>query len=58
MIALMPIAEIIVLEASAKEYEELARHQAAGSRTYAYPVVSGTRLFLKDQEFVSLWTVE
>jgi len=36
----------------------LARHQVAETPTYAYPVASGTRIFTKDQDNVTLWTVE
>jgi hypothetical protein len=38
-------------------YTELARIKVAGSQTYAYPIVSGKRLFVKDQDSVTLWAI-
>jgi hypothetical protein len=36
----------------------VARIKVASSPTYAYPVVSGKRVFVKDQNEVMLLTVE
>ena len=58
MLALTPSAELIAFEASDKGYKELARIKVASAGTYAYPVVSGNRIFIKDQDSVTLWTVQ
>ena len=33
-------------------------HKVSEGPVYATPVVSGNRIFVKDQESVTLWTVE
>lgn len=56
-IALTPAAEMIVFEPSSAGYQELARIKVANSPTHAYPVLSGNRLFIKDQNSVALLTL-
>lgn len=58
MIALTPSAELIVIEPSNKNYTELARIKVADSATYAYPIVSENRIYIKDQKSLALWTIE
>ena len=58
MLALTPSAELIAFEPNEKAYKEIARIKVAQGSTYAYPVVSGNRIFTKDQDSVVLWTVQ
>jgi outer membrane protein assembly factor BamB len=58
LVALTPAMELVVFEPSATEFKELARYKVAESPTYAYPVLSGKRIFAKDKDKVVLWTVE
>jgi len=58
LFALTPASELIAFQADPKAYSELARIKVAASPTHAYPVVSGNRIFIKDQDSVTLWTVE
>lgn len=58
LLALTPTSELVVFEPSDKKYHELARIKVAPTPTYAYPVVSGKRIFIKDQDSVILWTVD
>ena len=58
LLALTPASQLVVFEPSGKEFKELARIKVADTPTYAYPVVSGNRIFVKDQNSVTLWTVE
>ena len=58
LLALTPAATLRVFEPSDKEYKELASYKVADGGTYAYPVVSGKRIFIKDKDAVTLWTVE
>jgi outer membrane protein assembly factor BamB len=58
LLALTPSGELVVFQPSDKEFKELAHYKVATTPTYAYPVVSGNRIFVKDQESVTLWTVE
>jgi hypothetical protein len=55
---LTPASELIAFEPSDKAYHELARIKVAETPTHAYPVVSGNRVFIKDQDSVTLWTVQ
>ena len=58
LLGLTPDSGLIVFEPTDKEYKELARIKLSDSEIYAHPVVSGNRLFVKDQDSVALFTVE
>jgi hypothetical protein len=58
MMVLTPAMELVVYEPSAREYKELGRYKVAETATYAYPVASGKRIFIKDQDNLTLWMVE
>ena len=58
LIALTPSMELIVFEPSDKQFKQLAKYKVAATATYAYPVVSGNRIFVKDEEAVTLWAIE
>ncbi len=58
LFALNPSAQLIAFEPSDKEFKELARYKVATSETYAYPVISGKRVFVKDRDSLTLWTMD
>ena len=58
LLALTPASELIAFEPTDKSYHELARIKVAETPTHAYPVLSGNRIFIKDQEAVTLWTLQ
>lgn len=58
LMALTPSAQLIVFEPSDKEFKQIAKYKVADGNTYAYPVVAGNRLFIKDKDSVILWTIE
>lgn len=58
LLALTPASQLIVFAPGDKQYTERAKIKVADSATYAFPVASGNRLFVKDQDSVTLWTVE
>ncbi|MEK7676477.1 MAG: PQQ-binding-like beta-propeller repeat protein [Verrucomicrobiota bacterium] len=58
LLALTPKSQLIVIQPSEKEYTELASIKVADKQVYGYPVVAGNRLFVKDQDSVTLWTIE
>jgi outer membrane protein assembly factor BamB len=58
LMALTPQAELIVFGPSAKEFQKLASYKVASTEVYAYPVLSGNRIFTKDKDSVALWTLE
>jgi hypothetical protein len=49
---------LIAFKAEPKKYVELARYKIADSATWAYPVLSGNRVFVKDTDTLTLWTIE
>lgn len=58
LLALTPAAELIVFKPDEKSYSEMARIKVADSPTYAYPVVSGKRIFVKGKNDLSLFLVD
>jgi outer membrane protein assembly factor BamB len=57
LLALTPKGELVAFEPSDKEFKQLANFKVASGQTYAYPVVSGQRIFIKDRDSVTLWTI-
>jgi outer membrane protein assembly factor BamB len=57
MIALPSGGPLVVFEPSA-EFKKLASYKVSDTETHAYPVVSGNRIYIKDQDSVTLWTIE
>jgi len=58
LLALTPASELIAFQPGDKAYTELARIKVADTPTYAYPVVAGNRIFVQDQNSVTLWTID
>jgi len=58
LFALTPSSQLVVYEPSDKEFKKLASYKVADKATYAYPVVTGNRIYVKDKDSVTLWTVE
>ena len=50
-------AELIVARAGRAGFEPIARHVVANSPTWAQPAISGDRIFVKDVDTLTLWTV-
>jgi hypothetical protein len=57
ILALTPASQLIAFAPGGASYHEMARIKVADSPTQAYPVLSGHRIFTKDQDSVMLWTV-
>jgi outer membrane protein assembly factor BamB len=58
VLALPSNSELIAFKPGDKQYEELAKIKVADTPTYAHPVVAGTRVFVRDQDSVTLWMIE
>ncbi len=58
LMALTPQRELTVFEPNEKEFTKLASYKVAESDIYAYPVATANRLYVKDQDSLTLWTVE
>ena len=48
--------ELVILRASTTAFEVLHRYRVSANATWAPPVVSGSRFFIKDVDTLSLWT--
>ena len=55
--ALQDDAELVVARATANAFEPIRRYAVADSATWAQPVISGHRVFVKDVSTVTLWTL-
>ena len=56
--ALETDAELVVARANPKQFEIVKRYTVADSATWAQPVLSGNRVFVKDVSTISLWTLD
>lgn len=50
-------AELVVVRNSRTGFEPISRYEVSTSATWAQPVVSGNRLFVKDVTSLTLWTL-
>jgi outer membrane protein assembly factor BamB len=57
LLALTSDSDLIVFKPSEKEYAEVAKYKVADTPTWAGPIVSGNRVFVKDRDAVTLWTI-
>jgi len=58
LMALPSSAELVVFKPDGKQYQEMAKIKVAETPIYTHPVLAGKRIFVKDQETVTLWMVE
>jgi outer membrane protein assembly factor BamB len=58
LFALTSKSQLTVFQPSDKQFTELASIKVAEKPTYAYPVLAGNRLFVKDQDSVTLFTID
>jgi len=58
LFSLTPAGELLAFEPGGKECKEVAKYSVATGGTYAFPVVTDKRVFIKDGTSVTLWTVE
>lgn len=58
LMALTPKSQLTVFQPTGKQYTELASINLADKHPYAYPIVSGNRLFIKDEDSVALWMIQ
>lgn len=58
LLALPNTSELIVFKPDGTKYTEIARYKVSDTPTYAHPIISGNRVFVKDQESVAMWMVQ
>ncbi len=51
-------ADLIVAKASGSAFEQIRRYKAANSATYAHPIISGSKILIKDVDTLTLWSAE
>jgi hypothetical protein len=51
-------AQLIVAKSSREKLEPLKRYTVADSATWAQPLISGKRIFIKDVSSLALWTID
>lgn len=58
ILALQNDAELVVVPGSRTGFEPLQRYEVAESATWTQPTLAGNRVYVKDVESLTLWTVE
>ncbi len=58
ILALPNSSDLIAIKPDGKEYAEVAKIKVAETQTYASPIISGNRVFVKDQQSLSLLAIE
>ena len=58
LVALPSTSQLIAFKPTGSEYQELAVIKVSDTPTYAYPVIAGDRIFVKDQDAVTMWAME
>ena len=58
LFALTPAGQLVVFAPGKEKFDQRASYKVAEGGTHAYPVISGSRIFIKDGDSVALWTVE
>jgi len=57
LLAQTPDGGLTVFEPEQKEFKKLANYKV-GTDIYAYPVVAGNKVYIRDKDSVTLWSVE
>jgi outer membrane protein assembly factor BamB len=58
LLALTTASQLYVVQPTEKAFTQVASIKVADTPTFAYPVVSGNRLFIRDRDSLSLLTLE
>ncbi|HXE51641.1 MAG TPA: hypothetical protein VN541_01430, partial [Tepidisphaeraceae bacterium] len=56
LLLLVPDGTLTVFKPSGKGFEQIAQIKLQGSDFYAHPVVSGSRIYAKDKDAVTMYT--
>jgi len=58
MVALGVKGDLVIYDPDTPQYQELARYKLADTDTWAHPIIAGSRIYIRDKEAVTLWTIE
>jgi hypothetical protein len=47
-----------IFEPSDKAFKPVAKYKVADTASYAYPVLAGNHVFVKEKDALTLWTIE
>jgi len=57
LLALAGNSELIVFKPDGAQFTQIRSYKVSDVETYAHPVVSGNRIFVKDQQSLAMWTI-
>ncbi len=58
-LACLPASEqLIFFEPSGKAYVELAKYKVAETDVYAHPLIVGDKIFVKEKELLTCWSLK
>lgn len=57
LLALTTDSQLVAFQPSNRDYVELARYKVADTLTWACPILAGNRVFVKDRDTLTLWTL-
>jgi outer membrane protein assembly factor BamB len=58
ILALTQRSQLSVIEPSNSAFKELASYKVADKETFAHPVVAGNRIYVRDADSLTLWTLQ
>lgn len=58
LMGLSPSSELVVYAPKSDSFQELARYKVATTPTYAYPVPVGNRIYVKDENSLTMWSLK
>jgi len=57
LVSLAPGSQLAVFEPNDKEFKEVASYKVSEGETYAYPILAGKSVFIKDKDSLSMWVL-
>ncbi len=58
LFGLTPSSELLVYQPNGDAFQELARYKVSDTPTYAYPIPVGNRIYIKDNDSLTMWTLK
>jgi len=59
VIFLLPSTGVLTaFEPNGEGYKELANYHVSDSPTFSYPVISGNKIYIQDQDAITLWSIK
>ena len=58
ILALPSSADLVAFKPDGAKFSQISSYKVSDIQCYAHPVVSGKRIFIKDQESLALWMLQ